>query len=139
MALNLKMWKDILTEKIGTGEKLYSQARVYLLFSVIAYYLILGLVTIKSLKPTLTIEMDSIKTIIDALQWFILLFAGYSFGHKGIEAAKTIFGKSPQIDNDAPDTSNIIDNTINNAVPPSTTVSTTIVSTETPPTTQQSP
>jgi hypothetical protein len=96
MAINLKMFKDILTEKIGTGtgEKLYSQARVYLLLSVVAYFVTLGIVTAKSLKPTLTIEIESIKVVIEALKWVLLLFSGYSFGHKGIEAAKNIFGKT---------------------------------------------
>lgn len=93
MKLNLTMWKDILTEKVGTA-KLYSQARVYLLFSVIAYYITLGLVTAKSLKPTMTVEMDSIKIIIDALQWAILLFCSYAFGGKVIDGVKTILGKT---------------------------------------------
>ena len=106
MAINLKMFKDILTEKMGTGtgEKLYSQARVYLLLSVVAYFVTLGIVTAKSLKPTLTIEIESIKVVIEALKWVLLLFSGYSFGHHGIEAAKTIFGKTipDSDDTDAP-------------------------------------
>lgn len=96
MKLNLKIWKDILTEKAG-NEKLYSQGRVYLLFSVIAYYIILGIVTWKALIPTIDIKEDTLKTIIDALQWTILLFSSYSLGGKVINGAKTMFGK--QIDN----------------------------------------
>jgi hypothetical protein len=95
MALNLTMWKDILKETDPTGQKSYSQGRVYLLFSVIAYYITLGIVTWKALRPTTDIKEDTLKTIIDALQWAILLFAGYAFGGKVIGSIKTIFGKDP--------------------------------------------
>ncbi len=94
MALNLKMWKDILKEIDPNGQKIYSQGRVYLLFSVIAYYITLGIVTWKALKPNLEIKEDTLTTIIDALQWAIALFAGYAFGGKVINGIKTMFGKT---------------------------------------------
>ncbi len=108
MKLNLKMWKDILTEKIGTGEKLYSQGRVYLLFSIIAYYITLGIITWKALKPTIDIAESTLNTIITALQWTIALFASYTLGGKVIEGVKTVLNKTsttqdvtaiPQTDN----------------------------------------
>lgn len=94
MKINLKMWKDILTEKTD-NEISYSQGRVYLLFSIIAYYITLGLVTWKALKPTIDIAEPTLNTIIDALQWAIALFAGYAFGGKVISGIKTMLGKSP--------------------------------------------
>lgn len=94
MTLNLKLWKDILKETDPTGQKSYSQARVYLLFSVIAYYITLGLVTWKALKPAADIKEDTLKTIIEALQWALLLFAGYAFGGKVIEGFKAVMGKT---------------------------------------------
>lgn len=93
MALNFKMWKEMLKETDPTGQKSYSQARVYLLFSVIAYYITLGIVTWKALKPETDISEGSLATIIDSLQWAILLFAGYAFGGKIIDGFKTVLGK----------------------------------------------
>lgn len=87
------MWKEILKETDPTGQKSYSQARVYLLFSVVAYYITMGIVTWKALKPTTDINEGSLKTIIDALQWAIGVFAGYSFGGKAVSMVKDIFGK----------------------------------------------
>lgn len=99
MKFNTKMLKDILTEKIGE-EKLYSQARVYLLVSVIAYYVTLGIISFKALKPNQMINEESLKTIIDALQWAMALFAGYSFGHKIVEGFKNVLGGKSSDDTD---------------------------------------
>jgi hypothetical protein len=92
--INLKMWKDILTEKSG-NETFYSQGRVYLLFSVIAYYVTLGFVTWKALHPNTDIAETTLNTIIEALQWSIALFAGYAFGGKIVNTVKTMFNKTP--------------------------------------------
>jgi len=92
--LNLKMWKDMLTEKAGS-ETFYSQGRVYLMFSVLAYYITLGFVTWKGLHPNADINEQTLNTIIEALQWAIALFAGYAFGGKIVSTVKTMFGNSP--------------------------------------------
>ena len=93
MTLNFKMWKEMLRETDPTGQKSYSQARVYLLFSVVAYYITLGIVTWKAMHPSTDISEGSLKTILEALQWAILLFAGYAFGGKLIDGFKTVFSK----------------------------------------------
>jgi hypothetical protein len=87
-----KLWKDILTERDVDGTKMYSQGRIYLLWAIIAYYITLGVISYKAFTHK-DIEDDSLKTIIDALQWVLGLMAGYVFGGKGIEALKVVFGK----------------------------------------------
>ncbi len=96
--LNLRMWKDMLTEKSGK-EISYSQGRVYLFISIIAYYITLGFVTWKALHPNTDIEEKTLDTIIEALQWSIALFAGYAFGGKIVNTVKTIFNTTPNTDN----------------------------------------
>ena len=91
MKLNIKLFSDILKEKID-NELIYSQGRVYLLVSIVVYYLTIGLMTARSLKTlNLNVDLDSLKTIIEALQWAILLFAGYVFGGKGLDVIKVLF------------------------------------------------
>lgn len=93
MKINLKIWKEILTEK-ADGQTSYSQGRVYLLISIIAYYITLGFVTWKALHPNTDIAMPTLNTIIEALQWAIALFAGYAFGGKLVNTVKTMFSKA---------------------------------------------
>jgi len=88
-----KLWKEILTEVNSEGKRIYSQGRIYLLWSVLAYYLTLGLMTLKSLKPEIGIDIEVLKTIIEALQWPLSVFSGYVFGTKGLEAFKIIMSK----------------------------------------------
>ena len=88
--MNVKLLKEILTEKMESGERPYSQGRFYLFISVIAYFGTLGLLLIKSLKPSITINEATISTIVNAEQWIIFLMAGYSFSTKGVNAAKAI-------------------------------------------------
>ena len=114
MALNLTMLKDILKEADPTGQKIYSQGRVYLLLSVIAYYITLGIVTWKALKPNVDIKEDTLKIIIDALQWILGLFASYVLGTKVISGIKTILGKTPLLPQDPI----VPDSTISNPVVP---------------------
>jgi hypothetical protein len=83
-----KMVTDMLTER---GK--YSQGRVYLLWSVIAYYLTLGILTIAGISAKWEIELDKFKIILEALQYAITLFGGYVFGGKFISAYKSIKGK----------------------------------------------
>ena len=51
----MNIFKDMLTEK---GK--YSQGRVYLLWSVFAYYITLGILTVSGLKKS-DIEMENFK------------------------------------------------------------------------------
>ena len=99
--MKMKMWKDMLTEKDGKDRN-YSQGRVYLLWSVLAYYITIGFMTVKSLRPDMGIEIVTLQTIIDALQWSMGLFAGYAFGGKGLDVLKTVLAGKGQNANQAP-------------------------------------
>ncbi len=81
-----KMFKDILTER---GK--YSQGRIYLLWSVAAYYITLGILTYAGIKKS-EIEMKNFTMIIDALEYAMTLFGGYVFGGKFIDAYKAVKG-----------------------------------------------
>jgi hypothetical protein len=81
-----KMFKDILREN---GK--YSQGRVYLLWSVAAYYITLGILIIAGIKKS-DIEMDNFHMIVDALEYAMTLFGGYVFGGKFISAYSAIKG-----------------------------------------------
>ena len=81
-----KMFKDILREK---GK--YSQGRVYLLWSVAAYYITLGILIIAGIKKS-DIEMENFRMIVDALEYAMTLFGGYVFGGKFISAYSAIKG-----------------------------------------------
>lgn len=83
------LFNDILKEKTPDGLK-YSQGRVYLLLSIVCYYITLGLMTSKGLNPKMDIDTKTLEMIIEALQWAIALMAGYVFGSKGLEIIKTI-------------------------------------------------
>lgn len=87
--IRIKLLTDILKEK-----GVYSQGRVYLLLSIIAYYTTLGILTHSGIKKTNDIDLTTFNNIIDALQWAMGLFAGYVFGGKGIEALKVIMSKT---------------------------------------------
>lgn len=80
----MNIFKDMLTEK---GK--YSQGRVYLLWSVFAYYITLGILTVSGLKKS-DIEMENFRMIVDALEYAMTLFGGYVFGGKFIDAYKAI-------------------------------------------------
>ena len=80
-----KLLNDILQE-----QGVYSQGRMYLLLSIICYYITLGIMTGKGLKPNIGIDIKTLEIIIGALQWNIALMAGYVFGSKGLEVLKTI-------------------------------------------------
>lgn len=83
------VFNDILKENTSEGLK-YSQGRIYLLWSIICYYITLGLMTSKALNPDFNIETKTLEMIIEALQWSIALMAGYVFGSKGLEVIKTL-------------------------------------------------
>jgi len=82
-----QLFKDILKEK---GR--YSQGRVYLLWSIVAYYLTIGILTAAGISSKFEIEIDKFKIIIDALEYAMTLFGGYVFGGKFIDAYTAIKG-----------------------------------------------
>ena len=93
-----KMFKDILREK---GK--YSQGRVYLLWSVAAYYITLGILIIAGIKKS-DIQMENFRMIVDALEYAMTLFGGYVFGGKFIDAYKGIKGaKAEKSDDEYPE------------------------------------
>lgn len=80
-----RMFKDILREN-----GMYSQGRVYLLWSIVAYYLTLGILTVAGISDKWEIELDKFKIILDALEYAMTLFGGYVFGGKFISAYTAI-------------------------------------------------
>jgi hypothetical protein len=81
-----KVFKDILTEK---GK--YSQGRIYLLWSVVAYYITLGILTWTGIDNS-EIDMKNFTLIVNALEYAMGLFGGYVFGSKFIDAYTAIKG-----------------------------------------------
>lgn len=96
-----KMFKDMLQE---CGK--YSQGRVYLLWSIIAYYLTLGILTYAGINPNWEIEIERFTIILDALKYAITLFGSYVFGGKFINAYTSIKGVKKD-DEARPNTGNI--------------------------------
>jgi len=84
--MNFRLFKDILKEK-GT----YSQGRVYLLWSVFAYYITLGILMVAGIKKS-DIVMENFRMIVDALEYAMTLFGGYVFGGKFLSVIKTLKG-----------------------------------------------
>jgi hypothetical protein len=85
-----RVLKDMLTE-----EGKVSQSRIYLLCSIIAYYVTLGILTIGGMNKNNPLEVENFKIIIDALEYAMVLFAGYTFGGKFLDVVKVI-GTSKQ-------------------------------------------
>jgi hypothetical protein len=83
-----KLFKDILKERTK-----YSQGRVYLFGSIIAYYVTLAILTYSGIRKD-DIDMENFKMIVEALEYALTLFAGYVFGGKAIEIIKVL--KSPK-------------------------------------------
>lgn len=81
----MKIFKDMLTEK-----GVYSQSRVYLLWAVIAYYITLGILMTKGINKENTLDLNKFQIIIDALEYSMVLFAGYTFGGKFLNVIQTI-------------------------------------------------
>ena len=95
----MKVFKDMLTEKTK-----YSQGRVYLLVSVIAYYVTLGVLMVAGLNKSNEgdgLDMDKFEIIIEALKFAMMLFGGYVFGGKFMDVIKVVGGKG-EIKNDEP-------------------------------------
>lgn len=88
----MNIFKDMLTEK---GK--FSQGRVYLLWSVFAYYITLGILTVAGIKKS-DIDMDNFTMIVEALEYAMTLFGGYVFGGKFIDAYKAVSGNKKKDD-----------------------------------------
>jgi hypothetical protein len=82
-----KIFKQMLTED---GEGKLSQSRIYLLCSVIAYYVTLGILTVGGMNKNNPLDVDNFKIIIDALEYAMVLFAGYTFGGKFLDVVKVV-------------------------------------------------
>jgi hypothetical protein len=91
--IKFKIIKDMLMEK-----GFYSQGRVYLFISIIAYYATLGILTCTGLRSkTAQIDINNFKIIVDGLQYSMVLFAGYVFGGKFIDVIKEVkYLKKPE-------------------------------------------
>lgn len=87
---SLGILKDMLTEKAK-----YSQGRVYLLWSVIAYYITLGVLLFAGVQKS-DIDVERFQMIVDALEYAMTLFGGYVFGGKFVSAYKAINGKNEE-------------------------------------------
>jgi hypothetical protein len=90
MKIKTTLFKDILKEG-----GMYSQGRVFLLWSVFAYYITLGILTVTGLKKS-DIEMENFRMIVDALEYAMTLFGGYVFGGKFLEVVKVLKGNNDQ-------------------------------------------
>lgn len=88
--------KDILMEK-----GIYSQGRIYLLWSIIAYYITLGILMFAGIRKS-DIVMENFKMIVDALEYAMTLFGGYVFGGKFIDAYKAIKSNIKEPTNEEP-------------------------------------
>ena len=82
-----RLFTDILKENDR-----YSQGRVYLLWSVFAYYITLGILTLAGINKKWDIEIEKFKIILDALEYAMTLFGGYVFGGKFLEVVKVLKG-----------------------------------------------
>jgi hypothetical protein len=83
------MFKDMLRER---GK--WSQGRVYLLVSVVVYYITLGFLMVAGLhKSNNDLDLDKFKIIIEALEYAMVLFGGYVFGGKFLGVIKVFGGK----------------------------------------------
>ena len=87
----MKVFRDMLKEK---GK--WSQGRIYLLVSVIVYYITLSVLMVAGLHKSNECEgldMDKFEIIIEALKYSMMLFGGYVFGGKFMNVIKVIGGK----------------------------------------------
>jgi hypothetical protein len=83
-SVKFKLFKDLLMEK-GS----WSQGRIYLFISIVAYYATLGILTCTGLnKKQAVIDINNFKIIVDGLQYAMVLFAGYVFGGKFVDIFK---------------------------------------------------
>ena len=87
----MKVFRDMLKEK---GK--WSQGRIYLLVSVVVYYITLSVLMVAGLHKSNEgdgLDMDKFEIIIEALKYAMMLFGGYVFGGKFMNVIKVIGGK----------------------------------------------
>ena len=84
----MKLFKDILKEK-----GMYSQGRVYLFVSIVAYYVTLTILTLTGLfSKRADIDLNNFTIVVEALKYAMMLFAGYVFGGKFLDVVKVLKG-----------------------------------------------
>lgn len=102
-----KKYFRLFTDILKGNEGRYSQGRVYLLWSVFAYYITLGILTMAGISKNWEIEIDKFKIILDALEYAMTLFGGYVFGGKFISTYEAIKSgkkkKEEKSEDDTPD------------------------------------
>ena len=87
----MKFFRDILKETDKTtNETKFSQGRVYMLVSVVAYYLTIGVLLAAGMHATSDIDLTKFKVVIDALEFAMVLFGGYVFGGKIVDVFKIL-------------------------------------------------
>jgi hypothetical protein len=79
------IFRDMLTE---SGK--YSQGRIYLFWSVLAYYITLGVLLVAGMHKENDLDMEKFGIIIDALEYAMVLFGGYVFGGKFLDMVRVI-------------------------------------------------
>jgi hypothetical protein len=87
----MKFFRDILKETdTTTNETKFSQGRVYMLVSVVAYYLTIGVLLAAGMHKTADVDLTKFKVVIDALEFAMVLFGGYVFGGKIVDVFKIL-------------------------------------------------
>jgi hypothetical protein len=87
-----KLLKILKERNPETNELEYSQGRLYLFLSVFAYYLTLGILVITGFRKS-DIGLDKFSIVVDALEFAMVLFAGYVFGGKIVDVFKVLKNK----------------------------------------------
>jgi hypothetical protein len=84
-----KLLKILKENNPQSGELEYSQGRIYLAISVISYYLTLGILITAGIYKS-NIDLTNFTIVVDALEFAMVLFAGYVFGGKVVDIFKGI-------------------------------------------------
>jgi hypothetical protein len=87
-----RLFVDILKEN---GR--FSQGRVYLFWSIIAYYITLGTLLVCGIYKS-EIDIKNFNIVVDALKYAMTLFGGYVFGGKFIDVVKVLNTKKVEKD-----------------------------------------
>jgi len=90
----MKIFKDMLTEN-----NKFSQGRVYLFWSVIAYYITLGILLVAGMHKDSDLDVEKFRLITEALEYAMVLFGGYVFGGKFLDVVKVV-GSSKSVSKD---------------------------------------
>ena len=90
----MKIFKDMLTEN-----NKFSQGRVYLFWSVIAYYITLGILLVAGMHKDSDLDVEKFRLITEALEYAMILFGGYVFGGKFLDVVKVV-GSSKSVSKD---------------------------------------